>query len=77
LAAPLPVAAGPNFSASSDVTRLASTAPSALTPIAPPMLRKNMSVDVAAPNSAAGTSFCAASTRFCISMPTPTPSTAM
>jgi hypothetical protein len=41
------------------------------------MLRKNVSVDVATPNSAAGTSFSAASTRFCISMPTPTPSTAM
>jgi hypothetical protein len=77
LAPPSPVAASPKWSARSEVTRLASTAPSALTPIAPPMVRKKVSVEVAAPRSAAGTSFCAASTRFCISMPTPTPSTTM
>ena len=38
---------------------------------------KNVSVDVVAPRSLAGTSFCAASTRFCIIRPTPTPSTNM
>ena len=57
--------------------RLAMTAPSALTPIAPPMLRKKVRTEVATPSSWAGTSFWAASTRFCMSMPTPMPSTAM
>ncbi len=45
-ALPPAVAACGNRSANRDVTRLASTAPSALTPIAPPMLRKNVSDDV-------------------------------
>ncbi|CAM5532187.1 TRAP transporter large permease subunit [Streptomyces] [Streptomyces violaceorubidus] len=58
-------------------TRLARIAPRTLTPMVPPMLRKNDSTEVAAPRSVAATSFWAASTRFCISMPTPTPRIAM
>ncbi len=70
-------AAPPKPLAISLATRWLSTAPSALVPIAPPRLRKNDSTEVAAPSSEAGTSFWAARTRFCISMPTPTPSTTM
>src|SRR5690606_4113533 len=74
---PPPPATGPNRSVSCAVTRLARRAPRALTPTAPPMLRKNVTTEVATPRSCAGTSFWAASTRFWMSRPTPTPSTAM
>lgn len=70
-----PDEAPPGFSVS--VTLLARIAPSTLTPIVPPMLRKKLTAEVAAPVSRAGTSFCAASTRFCITSPIPTPSTTM
>lgn len=57
--------------------RLAMTAPSAETPIAPPRERKKVTVELAAPRSLGATWFCVDSTRFCIIMPTPRPSRAM
>ena len=54
-----------------------STAPSAATPIEPPMLRKNATTELAAPMSAWAVLFCTASTRFCMVAPRPTPRTAM
>lgn len=53
------------------------TAPSAETPIAPPRERKNVTVELAEPRSDGATWFCVESTRFCIIMPTPRPSSAM
>ncbi|CPU66989.1 Uncharacterised protein [Mycobacteroides abscessus] len=55
------------------VTLFASTAPSTDTPIAPPRLRKNATVEVPAPISSTASVFCTASTRFCMSMPMLTP----
>ena len=59
------------------VTRWASTAPSTETPIVPPSERKNATDELAAPMSRSGTVFCTASTRFCMVMPTPTPTSSM
>ena len=52
----------------------ASTAPSAETPIEPPIERKNATTELAAPMSARAALFCTASTRFCMVAPRPTPS---
>ena len=71
----IPAAASPSAIASR--AWVASSAPSTLTPIAPPRLRKNAISELPAPMSAAGTVFCTTSTRFCISMPRPAPTTSM
>ncbi len=52
---------------------MASTAPSTETPAEPPRERKKVTVAVAEPTLRMPTVFCAASTRFCISAPTPVP----
>ncbi len=52
----------------------ASSAPSTETPIAPPRVRKNATSELPAPMSRWGTVFCTTSTRFCISIPRPAPS---
>ena len=70
-----PIAASP--SAVTLETLLLRAAPSAETPTAPPRLRKNTTVELAEPRSAVLTVFCTASTRFCSSMPTPRPISAM
>lgn len=51
------------------VTLLARTAPRTETPIAPPSVRKNATVEVPAPISETSRVFWTASTRFCMSMP--------
>jgi hypothetical protein len=53
------------------------SAPSAETPIDPPIERKNATIELAAPMSAWAVLFWTASTRFCIVAPSPRPSTAM
>ena len=45
--------------------------------MAPPRLRKNVTMELAAPRSAGATWFCVERTRFCIVMPTPRPRIAM
>ena len=59
------------------VTWWLSRAPSAETPIEPPIERKNETTELAAPMSAWAVLFWTASTRFCIVAPSPRPSTAM
>ena len=59
----------------SEPTRALRTAPRTETPIVPPRLRKKATAELAAPRSCAATVFCTASTRFCIVMPMPVPST--
>src|SRR6478672_338144 len=54
-----------------------STAPSAETPIEPPIERKNATSELAAPMSRWAVLFCTARTRFCMVAPSPRPSTAM
>ena len=63
------------LSATCVATWWASTAPSAETPIEPPIERKNVTTELAAPRSDCATLFCTASTRFCIEAPSPRPST--
>ena len=78
--APAPVGTIPTAASPAAVyvaTRCASSAPSAETPTAPPRLRKNVTVELAAPRSLVATTFWVASTRFCIIMPSPAPSTSM
>ena len=70
-----PIAARP--SATLAATWWLSTAPSAATPIEPPMLRKNATSELAAPMSDWAVLFCTASTRFCMVAPRPRPRTAM
>jgi hypothetical protein len=54
-----------------------STAPSADTPMEPPIERKNATTELAAPMSRCAVLFCTASTRFCMVAPRPRPSTDM
>ncbi len=68
---PTPIPARP--SAVYVVTWVASTAPSAETPIVPPRVRKNATTELAAPSSLIGTVFCTARTRFCMVIPRPQP----
>ena len=67
----------PTPSLNSAVTWWLSTAPSAATPIEPPVERKNATTELADPMSSARALFCTARTRFCIVAPRPTPTTAM
>jgi len=60
-----------------EVAWVASSAPSADTPIAPPRLRKNAISELPAPMSRCPTVFCTTRTRFCCSMPTPMPTRSM
>ena len=55
----------------------ASSAPSTLTPMAPPRLRKNAISELPEPMSRRATVFCTTSTRFCMTMPTPAPTMSM
>lgn len=55
----------------------ASSAPSAETPIEPPIERKNATTELAAPMSDWVVLFCTARTRFCMVAPRPMPRTAM
>ncbi len=61
----------------SDATRVASSEPSAATPVAPPSVRKNAISELPAPMSLVCTEFWTTSTRFCMTMPTPAPRIAM
>ena len=61
---------------SSALTRWLSTIPSTVTPIVPPIDRRNATSELAAPTSVTSTVFCTARTRFCMDRPTPRPSTA-
>ena len=62
---------------SSCASREAKIAPNSATPSEPPMLRKNVAVEVATPMSRGGASFWTTSTITCITRPMPTPSTSM
>ncbi len=59
------------------LTRVARIEPSTDTPIAPPKVRKNATILLAAPMFSTLTVFCTARTMFCISMPVPRPTMAM
>ena len=50
------------------------SAPMTLTPIVPPVVRKNWMPLVAMPSSRLGTSFWTTSSRFCMTSPSPSPS---
>lgn len=59
------------------VTVVATAAPIAATPAEPPRVRKKVTPEVAAPMACGSVVFCTTSTRFCIVMPMPRPTSAM
>ena len=56
-------------------SRLAKMAPNTAVPNEPPIMRKNVTPDVAVPSCSYGTAFWTATTRTCMTRPSPTPNT--
>ena len=59
------------------LTLVARIEPMMVTPMVPAMVRKKLTPDDAAPSCCGGVSFCTIRVRFCITMPSPAPSTNM
>lgn len=66
-----------SVAASSELRRLLNIAPSTAVPTEPPIERNSDAPEVATPRSEWSTAFCTASTRTCITSPSPSPSTNM